>query len=531
MEQHPVPQHIGSFEFKLFGPLTIRQFVTLAIPMGIAAVVFFSRAPAAIRVALAAAIGGFGLFAALVPIGGRPFDKWFVAFIRAITAPTQRLWVKESRIPEFLEVVTALPRKEERIPESISAKGRERMRAYLRSLPRGKISPLDIKEQLSLDRLGLNLLPGEQWPEGSTQFTEVREAKLPPVIIWPTISVQPVSVSSQPVAGAVVGHAVEPISVFVPISPIVEHKQAPKISHFAKPFALTGLERKLVANMAEGVARPVVKTRLASEANFTIENVIPIQTSGNQIKLIHGIAKSRSRKLHFAPPTGFDLSKLPIRGERRFEVSEELKRRFAQDEDVTLMSTRELFEQQAPVQKPTPVVIMPRNGRRNLTDHEKIDFASASTAQHGQITKSNVVPQVQLKPIVRANVELKPKEKEIKDQKVAITDQKAGLAAATEANLKRARMVPLTNTPNVISGIVVTPTDETVENVILIIRDANGIPVRALKTNKLGQFLSATPLATGSYSMEIESDTHKFKPFTFQLEGTVMEPLEIKSES
>jgi len=63
MEQHPVPQHIASFEFKLFGNLTVRQFVTLAIPMGIAALIFFSNLLTIIRLPLALIFGLLGLFA------------------------------------------------------------------------------------------------------------------------------------------------------------------------------------------------------------------------------------------------------------------------------------------------------------------------------------------------------------------------------------------------------------------------------------------------------------------------------------
>jgi hypothetical protein len=94
MEQHPVPQHIASFEFKLFGNLTIRQFFTLAIPMSVAIIVFFSNIAPIVRMPLAGMIGIFAFFIALVPIGGRPFDKWVLAFIRAIFAPTQRIWIK-----------------------------------------------------------------------------------------------------------------------------------------------------------------------------------------------------------------------------------------------------------------------------------------------------------------------------------------------------------------------------------------------------------------------------------------------------
>src|SRR3989344_4675069 len=73
MEQHPVPQHIASFEFKLFGNLTIRQFVNLAIPASIGGIIFFSGLPDIVRFPLSGLFVGFGLLIALVPFGGRAF--------------------------------------------------------------------------------------------------------------------------------------------------------------------------------------------------------------------------------------------------------------------------------------------------------------------------------------------------------------------------------------------------------------------------------------------------------------------------
>src|SRR3972149_333733 len=155
MEQHPVPQHIASFEFKLFGNLTVRQFITMAIPMSIALLVYFSNLPNAIRLPLGGAIALFALFAALVPIQGRPLERWVIAFIKAVLAPTQRVWIKEPKIPEFLSIVTAPPPAKEKPNEVITTLSREKLFDYLRSLPTQNLSPLDLKEQVALERLGL----------------------------------------------------------------------------------------------------------------------------------------------------------------------------------------------------------------------------------------------------------------------------------------------------------------------------------------------------------------------------------------
>ncbi len=103
MEEHPVPQNITTFEFKLFGPFTIRQFIYVAIGGIIGAIFYFSPLPKTFSYI----IGGFfvisGIIFAAVPLQGRPLDKWIVAFFRSITRPTQRIWIKDNHVPYFLE--------------------------------------------------------------------------------------------------------------------------------------------------------------------------------------------------------------------------------------------------------------------------------------------------------------------------------------------------------------------------------------------------------------------------------------------
>ena len=157
MEQHPVPSHIASFEFKLFGNLTIRQFVTLAIPASVGALIFFSGLPDLIRFPLSGLFVGFGLLIALVPFGGRPFTKWIVAFIKAILSPTQRIWIKEAKIPEFLWVITNPSPSPVQKVQNIDEKSKEKLEAYLASLPKSKkATALDVSEQIALENLHLD---------------------------------------------------------------------------------------------------------------------------------------------------------------------------------------------------------------------------------------------------------------------------------------------------------------------------------------------------------------------------------------
>lgn len=530
MEQHPVPQHIASFEFKLFGNLTVRQFVTLAIPMAVAALIFFSGLPGVVRIPLSSVVGLFALFAALVPVGGRPFDKWVVAFIKAVLSPTQRVWVKEAKIPQFLSVVVSAPKVEEHAGETITAQGRERLKNYLRSLPKGEVTPLDVREQIAIQRLGLETLGAEGASGGN----------LPPPIIWPTSGSSKVfSGASVPQVRATVpvsmarkavyedGEFEDKLSESLPaLGPAIKEEiapKAPKINNHAKPFSLPGLDRKLKAEHAEENVEiaPPVAAHLASEANFTIENVIPIQTPGQRFRLIHGVGKTRARKLHFAPPEGFDLSKLPIRGERRFEISEELKRRFSDTGDE-LFTVADDNEKKSLRQQET---IMPK---RDVLVNDVLPSAAVSKKTEPVFKKPTIVPKPKASMKAAGDVFAKQEPRVALDEKVSIQRDTNNMPASV---LGKAQMMPLTSTPNVISGVVDTQDGTPLEKVILVVKDSQGIPVRALKTNKLGQFLSATPLGSGSYRVEVESENHKFDPFILNLNGQVVEPFEVKAKN
>lgn len=515
MEQHPVPQHIASFEFKLFGNLTVRQFVTLAIPLAFAALIFFSNLPVYLRFPISITFAGLGLFASLVPVQGRPLDKWVVLFIKAIMAPTQRIWVKDAKLPEFLDIVVSQPKSAKNIEaEPITAGDRERLRSYLRSVPRGQVSPFDVKEQIAIERLNLSM-------EGAG------EGKLPPAVIWssggvltnqrnlsvPQIQrVAPVNMaSSMPqITSGMPAREEEYQGEMAEALPAVSNK-APtrvKISNHAKAYVLPGIEKRISKPMA--MVRPQVQ--LASETNFSIENVIPITTPGRTMRLLHGVGKTRARKLHFGPPPGFDLNNLPIRGEARFEISDQLKKQV----DPALF-----MEEPAKKEAPLPEVI------RGDGSHGSVKQGHYADAKKFQ----DVVPHAHMRVSHDVGADSKAVSQEpTGDSRVRVLRDEVGDQTKPMEILSKASIVPLTNKPNVLSGLVADASGVPLEGAIVTVRDEHGVPVRALKTNKLGQFLSATPLPSGIYTLDIDGAGMNFEPLRLNFAGEVLAPLSIKSK-
>ena len=68
-------------------------------------------------------------------------------------------------------------------------------------------------------------------------------------------------------------------------------------------------------------------------------------------------------------------------------------------------------------------------------------------------------------------------------------------------------------------------------NILVEVKDKHGHPVRAFKTNQLGQFASETPLMNAAYTIEFEDTAgkNKFEAVEIEAKGEILLPIEIVS--
>lgn len=107
-----------------------------------------------------------------------------------------------------------------------------------------------------------------------------------------------------------------------------------------------------------------------------------------------------------------------------------------------------------------------------------------------------------------------------------ILGQKSGVVQQAKFSDEAGPPLP-SSKPNVIVGQVIDPLGKIVENAILEIRDSEGRPVRALKTNKLGHFMIVTPLINGTYEIVTEKDNLIFETVRFEARGEIIPPIAI----
>lgn len=101
MEQHPIPQQISSYQFKLVGDMTLKQFFQVAGGVIISLIFYSTPLHPIIKWPLILFFAGMGAAMAFLPFQERPLEKWIIAFFRSIYSPTLYSWKKTTTAPVF----------------------------------------------------------------------------------------------------------------------------------------------------------------------------------------------------------------------------------------------------------------------------------------------------------------------------------------------------------------------------------------------------------------------------------------------
>ncbi|OGH72801.1 MAG: hypothetical protein A2921_03235 [Candidatus Magasanikbacteria bacterium RIFCSPLOWO2_01_FULL_43_20b] len=92
MQQFVVPQFID-VEDKIFGPITVRQFLIL-LTSGLLVFLAFKYADFALFITTLAVVGGGSLIVAFVKINGQTFHYFILNLLQTVRRPGLRVWRK-----------------------------------------------------------------------------------------------------------------------------------------------------------------------------------------------------------------------------------------------------------------------------------------------------------------------------------------------------------------------------------------------------------------------------------------------------
>jgi len=153
MKQHPVPQHIASYQFRLVGQMTLKQFLELAGGIVIGFIIYSLDISPIFKwpLVLFTSLGGIAL--AFLPFEERSLDQWVINFFKSVYSPTQYIWKKKPSLPAIFRKTSS--KKTKKTSKKIEAKDKKRLEKYLETLPSSPshINKIEEKEFAHLKKI------------------------------------------------------------------------------------------------------------------------------------------------------------------------------------------------------------------------------------------------------------------------------------------------------------------------------------------------------------------------------------------
>ncbi len=413
MENHPIPQDVTGFKFKIIGSMTVKQFAYIVVA-GIFCTITFvlpiGGIAAIIKIPMMALFAGLGFALAFVPVGGRPLDKMLVYFATSIPKENQFVYHKQGvdlAQYEFFKPVATVTQ----TTPTKQLKNNANRTALASALRNSYFRP-DNEELQYLTNL-------------KASFDNPAAA-----IVTPT-----------------------------------------PLANETKRVALPQAEP--VPTLTSPAPTPVIVQR------EVISKVTPVQPP---------ITADEVRK---------KVDQAPVAPEKK-EVVAEIAKEIQDIKNVeqTVGKTEEL-EQKI----------------RDL--EQKLAQALGQTEQY----QKQVLQQA----------------KQPAQTVVTATEKQAaparGVKSVTSKTQLHSGFPTLPDIPNIVLGIVKDPRGKVLQNILVEVVDTNDIPVRAFKTNSLGQFISATPLPNGTYKMYFDDPgkMHEFEGVQIEMKGEIFNPIEVTS--
>jgi len=414
MEQHPVPQNVTTFQFRLIGDMTIKQFGYLIAGAILAFIAYKLPLPFIITWPLAGALAFLGVGFAFIPIEERPMDVWVFSFFKSIYNPTQYIWSHEPHQARQSAEAAPIPKAQPNAtvkPTSVSA-----------SPPATQPSPKTVLSDLFKPSTTPSSL---KTTTTTTTVSKPHTSLIDEILSW--FHPQP----QHPRVGPPTPHAVT-----IPTAPSV-----------------TGYRPVNPASQPEPMRNP-----------------IPDAAMHQKMTQLEATLKTLEERLATKTVTENRVLEL------QKQLTDLLSQKSKTEEELISFKRQYATHQQTAPQPP---------GSQSAT-------APQPTKAKGTV---NVI--------------------------------------TTEEGAIKVGLPRLTNVPNIITGLVKDDAANMLPGILVTVTNSEGMPVRALKTNKLGQFAASTQLPVGTYFVEVEDPRGRFTFSRVQitLTGGVVPVLEIIAKS
>ncbi|MFH1244552.1 MAG: PrgI family protein [bacterium] len=237
MQQHPVPQNVTQYQFRLVGDMTLKQFLELMGGVLLAYLFYASNLIFLFKWPLAILSIFLGFALAFLPIEDRPLDQWIINLLHAIYKPTRFIWKKSNKIPSFF---LFSPHSQENVNAVIKT-----IKAPVKLVPSAPIpdlSAVELAQLASVDALFSNSSPSSTIVKGVVNQSptivfdrpsvHIRKLRAPTSTPPPTIHAVSIPTSTPPTLAPVSTSTTPPITptnTVIFTAPTI-HADAPTVS-------------------------------------------------------------------------------------------------------------------------------------------------------------------------------------------------------------------------------------------------------------------------------------------------------------
>jgi hypothetical protein len=287
MQQHPIPQNVTQYQFRLVGDMTLKQFLELALGLLLAYLFFASNLIFIIKWPLIIFSILFGAALAFFPVEDRPLDQWIINFLKAIYAPTRFIWQKTNKIPRLFlfeahakEVVNTITKTIKAPTAATSSKPLSdlsdvenekinSLESIFKALPPVPVENIKVVEQTSNDTpIKPAVSVRKLNPISAIQTTSLQIPKTAPIPVEKTTEhVQPIVQAEKPAAVVFSAPSAKTTNTAVPISTPkkINLPASPKLPNLITGAVVDG-NGKIVENAivqivsADGIPARAMKT-------------------------------------------------------------------------------------------------------------------------------------------------------------------------------------------------------------------------------------------------------------------------------
>lgn len=469
-KQHPVPQNVMDVEFKLIGELTIRQFSYLLVFAVMSFIVAKTAIPIIFKYPLIGILVLAGLAFAFLPFNDITLDKWVSNYIRAVTNPRLRVWKHVQRIPYYF---TLDAKKQE------SKKGATNNYYHKK---RGSID--DFLNKNKPNNIAFN--DDADIKANENEFFAKLGLKQPEIITKPQDQFKP------------------KIRTEVKVEDIINkniHKELfEDETHTKGKYTSLALDQSI----------PVLKSKISNNIQESTKKETNISSQKTE--------NTQDYQLH--------LKELDALKQKLLKDIEKNKFKLREDKKTEIQNLNTITKTSNPFNKNLNTTTVAPTTQPKIQQHVIAPKQKIKSVEKPKVKKE----KRQHTGVENVNISKQPKTGLFKSLFGMLGSDNNGLKVQQTKKPYKEKENPTNNNsvkPNMLKGSTKDMHENIIQNTIVIIKNSDNDPVRALKTNALGEFEVSTPLENGLYKIEAIKEGFSFTPIEVKALGQVINPVKL----